>query len=272
MMEEEWRDIKGYEGFYQVSNFGRIRRLSFSFTDAAGRKLSYSNDYILSPTKKPNGYLSVTLCKRGAKKRFLIHRLVGEAFLRNDKCKPQINHIDGNKTNNQVGNLEWCSVSENVKHSYDFLGHKNTSVAGEGHPHNKAIIQLSLDWKYLKRWSSAEIAGRSLNLKDGSCLSICARNIAKGIPSSSKGFRWVWEKNYRQDMYIPPFVKGNKKAIYQVNPNTQEIIHEFSCLEEAATKLRCNKSAISSCAHNKKKTAYGYKWIYKSEYNENNKI
>lgn len=271
-MVEEWRDIKGYEGYYQVSNLGRVRRLPFSYTDVAGRKLNYKGIHILSPTKMSNGYLSVMLSKCGIRKRMLVHRIVGEVFLANKQNKPQINHIDGNRANNKVTNLEWCTASENIKHSYDFLGHKNTSIAGENHPHNKAIVQLSLDWKFLNRWCSATEAGRSLNLEDSSSLSICARNIAKGFPSSSRGYRWVLEKDYVAGMYIKPFEVKNKKPIYQIDPKTEEIVCEYPSLDEAATNLDCCKSAISSCAHHKKKTAYGYKWIYKNEYNEKNNL
>ena len=101
-MREEWTDIKDYEGLYQVSNFGRVRS-------------SYTNR-ILTEVKNTGGYLLVTLCKNNIKSTKLIHRLVAEVFIPNPENKPQVNHIDENKTNNSVDNLEWMTAKENLNH------------------------------------------------------------------------------------------------------------------------------------------------------------
>lgn len=90
---EEWRDVVGYEGYYQVSSEGRVRNAI------------YGN--ILNPWKKNNGYLDVVLVGYGRKHK-MVHRLVAEAFIPNPNNEPQINHKDENKTNNRVENLEWC--------------------------------------------------------------------------------------------------------------------------------------------------------------------
>ena len=107
---EEWRDIKGYEGLYQISNKGRVKTLGNNKT----RK-----EKILSPRKR-NGYFSVRLCKKGEKpKEFNIHRLVAQAFLLNPYNLPVVNHKDENKLNNNVENLEWCTQAYNVNYSYN---------------------------------------------------------------------------------------------------------------------------------------------------------
>lgn len=105
MQEEIWKDVVGYEGLYQVSSFGNAK--------------SYKSDkpIILSPTKNNNGYLLVGLYKNGCQKKLLIHRLVAEAFILNLENKPQVNHINGVKSDNRVENLEWSTASENQKHS-----------------------------------------------------------------------------------------------------------------------------------------------------------
>ena len=107
MLKEEWVQIKGYEGHYQVSNYGRIYS-----TPKDGKKAKLLK---LETVKK--GYKRVTLSKNGKTKRYQVHRLVGQAFLQNPEGKAQINHIDNNPSNNRVDNLEWVSPSENMQHS-----------------------------------------------------------------------------------------------------------------------------------------------------------
>lgn len=101
-MEEILKDVKDYEGFYQVSNFGRVKRVT--------------TDRILKSNMTSKGYLLVKLCKNSIKSNKRIHRLVAEAFIPNSENKPYINHIDEDKTNNHVSNLEWVTAKENSNH------------------------------------------------------------------------------------------------------------------------------------------------------------
>lgn len=109
---ENWKDIKGFENKYQVSNFGRVK--SLSRTIIGGWKTRTLSERILKVSNR-NGYLSVFL---GREYRNNIHRLVAETFILNPENKTQINHKDGNKHNNHVNNLEWVTQSENTKHAY----------------------------------------------------------------------------------------------------------------------------------------------------------
>lgn len=110
-MKEVWKDIEGYEGLYQVSSFGRVK--SFDITDNLGR---IRKGRILKGCKNTNGYLLVNLYKNSIGHSKNIHRLVAEAFIPNPDNKPQVNHIDEDKTNNVVSNLEWMTVKENSNH------------------------------------------------------------------------------------------------------------------------------------------------------------
>ena len=117
-MNEVWKDIKGYEGYYQVSNLGKFKSISREKTTPTG-KPCYSKERILKQHKDKQGYLTVGLCKDRKAKRYLSHRIVAIHFIENIENKPQVNHINGDKQKNDVTNLEWCTESENVIHSYE---------------------------------------------------------------------------------------------------------------------------------------------------------
>ncbi len=119
--EKKWKEIKGYEGRYWVSDAGIVQ----------------SRWRTLTPTIMPKGYCRLALGSGNNKKNFLVHRLVALAFIPNPKKLPQINHKDGNKLNNHANNLEWCTCASNIKHSFD-----NNLVPQVGEKHR---------WSKLKR-------------------------------------------------------------------------------------------------------------------------
>ena len=113
--QEIWRDIEGYEGLYQVSTLGRVKRLSRIMTGHAkhGQLLQ---EHILTNHKVSKGYLSVGLCKNGKKIQYLLHRIVGKAFVLNPLNLPQINHKDEVRTNCCADNLEWMTPKQNMNY------------------------------------------------------------------------------------------------------------------------------------------------------------
>lgn len=122
--------IKKYGGYYKISNERNVLSCSriIKSKRKKGNSVTLTRDRILKPEISNNGYKRVTLVKKTIKKRYLIHRLVAEAFIKNPGKKPCVNHKNGIKTDNQVKNLEWCTHSENEHHSYKQLGKT---------PHNK---------------------------------------------------------------------------------------------------------------------------------------
>ena len=125
--QEEWRDIKGFERLYQVSNMGRVRSLS-RIVRAGKNKQRRTNGKVLTPWKTKHGYLHVGL---GRGERESVHRLVAMTFIPNPKNYPDVNHKDENKANNVVSNLEWCNHSYNALYGTcqeRLRKHKNTPV------------------------------------------------------------------------------------------------------------------------------------------------
>jgi hypothetical protein len=121
---EVWKDIVGYEGLYQVSNLGNVKSLGNEFS----RK-----ERVLKPSLQSKGYLTVVLQKNGIRNMVLVHRLVAEYFVSNPLNKPQVNHINGVKTDNNIENLEWVYHRENLDHAIK----NNLTLKGEENRNSK---------------------------------------------------------------------------------------------------------------------------------------
>jgi len=155
MNEELWKDIEGYEGLYQISVFGDVKSLPKRVF--SGSVYYWSKERILKPIRLGN-YLGVQLCKNGEHKKHYIHRLVAKAFIPNPLNKKEVNHIDGNRYNNNVKNLEWVTRKENEIHAIR-TGLKNST--GENNPMCKFpndLIRKIRDLYDTGRYSQAELA------------------------------------------------------------------------------------------------------------------
>lgn len=188
-MQEEWRDIVGYEGMYQVSNLGNVKRLKdqiFVIDDKQRRQYTkIINEKILHQFADNNGYKIVNINA----KRTRVHRLVAEAFLCNCEQKPFVNHKDGNKSNNNVANLEWCTASENTLHAYatgllDLHGFYEKTEE-----HKRKIVMCDDSGKVIKRFNSITDAFAFFGEKyRGAITEVC-----QGKRQHYKGYRWKYE-------------------------------------------------------------------------------
>lgn len=218
---EIWKDVVGWEGFYLVSNFGRIRSL-----DRIVKGGSNQNGRLIKgrirKTIISKGYVSVNLLDKnnGKSTRNSVHVFVAKAFIPNPENKPCVNHIDGNKQNNNVYNLEWCTYTENARHAIN-TGLKKPHKLTDAQKQNikqkaklythlkewqinnknkmkemalnaslsqcKKVNQLDMDGKFIKQWNSLADAARAINSK-----AVYVWRCAKGNQKSAKGFRWEY--------------------------------------------------------------------------------
>lgn len=179
-MDEIWKDIEGYENDYQVSNLGRVKSLPKKCWN--GKGYWFRNGRILTPIKSKKGYLNVW-CRKNI---FKVHRLVANAFIPNPQNLPQVNHIDGDKTNNCVANLEWVTDGENLLHAYRVLGRKQKT--GKNHHNSRAVIQLK-DGKIINLFDSLNEAARATGAHFSGISMCCSGKIKK-----HKGYQWKYKE------------------------------------------------------------------------------
>lgn len=160
-MKEVWKPIVGYEGFYEVSNLGRVKSL----------RSKTGKEKILKPVFNYAGYNCVNLYDSNRKMKTLrIHRLVATAFLPNPNNYPQVNHRDGNKNNNSVQNIEWCTALQNVRHSYETGLNKGV----KNHPaKSKPVDMLTKDNVLIRTFPSGREAARQTGLFQSSINYCC---------------------------------------------------------------------------------------------------
>lgn len=181
-MQEIWKDISGYEGIYQVSNFGNIKSLERYFPTKNPKKpIAHINEKILKLRTDKKGYLNVGLTKNGKFRTIQVHRIVAEAFIPNPENMPQVNHKDENKSNNNVNNLEWCSRKYNCNY-----GTRNLKI-GKSSCKNR-VIQCDLEGNPIKIFKNGKEAGLAFG-KDPSSIYACC--VGKQL--TAFGYRWCHE-------------------------------------------------------------------------------
>lgn len=189
MDKEIWKNIEGYEGLYQVSNFGRVNRLGNN---------KRKKDKMLKPNKTRDGYSRVSLYKNDIVKKYLVHRLVALAFILNPNNLPCVNHKDECKMNNEVNNLEWCTIEYNsnygtrnkkIKEKMKEKGIKPSEKAIDSARKNfsKKVYQYDFSNKFIRSWDSLAECEEHGFYKSG--ISRCCNGKIK----SHKGFIWSYK-------------------------------------------------------------------------------
>ena len=200
-MKEIWKDIKGYEGIYQVSSEGRVR--SLDRVEDRGRNIKGK---ILKPSINPYGYCVVGLFKNGTQKKNMVHRLVAEAFIPNPDNKPEIDHINTIKTDNNVflnedgsinyekTNLRWTTRKENINNPLTKTKMRinvckpSKGKYGKKHHRSKPIIQYDKEGNFIKEWDCANDVERVLGISNKHIGSVCL-----GKRKSCGGYIWKYK-------------------------------------------------------------------------------
>jgi len=235
---EEWKWIDGYEGEYKISNKGNIK----SFKKCKDGK-------ILKPKRDgKNKYLMICLSNNGKQKYCLIHRLVAQAFIPNYDNKEEVNHIDGNKKNNTVENLEWVTHIENIHHAFN-----NKLMTIEVGVY---IIDV-FTGKIIKHTKSITSASEFTNI---SCETI--RDIMNDKNGTNKQFVFVKDDVEDIQHEINKKLK-NTYVVQMIDIETGQVLREFVTPLDAKKKLNVKSQCIHNCLLGQSKTACGYKWKYK---------
>ena len=173
-------DCEPYEG-YKVSNLGRILNLNYKNTGKAK---------LMNPSTNIYGYLQVNLRKNGESKTCKVHRLVAETFLPNPENKPEVNHIDEDKTNNRVDNLEWKNHRDNCNHGTrnERIGKANKIVQTNNGKKSKRVLQLSLTGELIREWPSTREIERQLGFDHGAVAKCC-----NGKQKTAYSFLWMYK-------------------------------------------------------------------------------
>ena len=179
MEKEIWKDIVGYEGLYQVSNFGRVKGLPI--TTCFSSRIKKHKERILTPSIGKRGYYVVVLSKKGKAKTFMLHRIIAKAFIPNEENLPQIDHIDTNKLNNSINNLRWCTAKGNCsnpltrKHISDATKRNwiNGCFLNRNNLHYIKVAQYTKDGNFVKIWNSIIEASNELKIDSSSISAVC---------------------------------------------------------------------------------------------------
>ena len=271
LISELWKDIEGLEGIYQISSKGKVRSLDRWVTDKNGKKVFWKSQPIKPHPqhKDGSGYLQAVLRMNGKYVHFLIHRLVAKAFIPNPNNLEQVNHIDENKHNNDVNNLEWLSRLDNTRYG--------TGIDRMAEKHSTAIIQLDMNGNLVKEWRSIRQAKMS---------------VAGGIWSAilknrriCKGYVWIEKDRYinMTKEQLQEFISNEINKLNQSKENTSKIMSEKngkpivqlnldgSFVKEWKSAQETYRdgfkvSDIRACVRGEQKTSQGYKWMDLEEY------
>ena len=246
-MEEIWKPIMGYEGLYEVSNLGRVKRLK------------KDKEFILKPIINKFGYLHVSLSKNNIVKNYRIHRLVAETFIPNPDNKPDVDHINTIRTDNRVENLRWVTKQENQNNELTRSHLRNNRIT--------KVVQLDLNGELIKIWDGAVDVEKDLNVSRMPIGQCC-----RGERKTYKGYIWMFYEDYNNMSHeefnkkIEYVNKNDKiKKVVQLSLNG-ELINIWDKIKDCTCETNFDTSAITKCCKGKLKSHKGFKWMYYEEW------
>ena len=189
--DEEWKDIQGFEGLYQISNYGRVKSLERIKNCKSSNQFTTFDSIIIVKERvmklKKDRYLRVQLYdKNGYSRYYSVHRLVGDAFIKNNDKKPIVDHKNNNTYDNRANNLQWVTYSDNAKYSYD---RGRIKKIGKEHQSSKLIGQFDLDGNLLATYYGSGEASRTTGIDSGSIRKCC--RCCYGCKTAG-GFIWKY--------------------------------------------------------------------------------
>lgn len=246
-MKEVWKDVKDFEGLYQVSNLGRVRSVTHDVVDTLGRHSTKEGKILSLRNSTQTGYPTINLNKDGKYKSFNVHRLVAEAFIPNPNKLPCVNHKDESRDNNCVDNLEWCTYKYN--NTYRTAPERKMKSLREyfnsheviGHPHHgQPIVQYTLSGKVVREFTSINAAERELCLGPSSGISACCAHKL----NTAYGYVWRFKDE-------PFSIKENKpkrhqKFVIKYDADGKEVAR-YKSVSEAARINGFERHSLQKC-------------------------
>ena len=250
---ELWADVKGYEGLYQVSTWGRVRSLDRIVIFKNNTKC-FKKGRLLKLSKNIKGYIDVALYKECKSKHFQVHRLVAIAFIPNPLNLPVVNHKDENKLNNRVENLEWCTIKYNNNYG---TKNKRAAEANTNGKCSKSVYQYDLYGNFIKYWPSTNEIVRKLGYNKASINKCC-----KEDPSCKTYMGYIWSREFKEKIdATDKLINKSKKPVFKYDSNKQ-LIDKYESASKAGKENNIKSYNIIHYCHNNKKMYKGFYWSY----------
>ena len=245
--DEIWNSISDYPE-YEISTMGRIK-----YPIRKGSK-PYSKR-ITSGGSSGDGYKTFEVRNCKGVKKTTIHRLMAKTFIPNPNEYKIVNHKDGNKKNNNIDNLEWCTRSHNTQHAYD-----NDLISGK-----RKIYQLDVNNNIIKEWDTIKDAYETYKLSR-----TAINAVLSGKTKTSGGYYWCYKEEYDVNKEKHTMYDTNKIKIKQLDKETNKLIKIWNSSSEASkfiakennSSIKAIKSNISQCIRGERKSCQGFKWEY----------
>lgn len=187
-MKEVWKDVSGFEGIYEVSNFGRVKSCERVIMRSNGRPMNFP-EKVMTPSVNHKGYEIIDMQNHGKRSGGFVHRLVAKAFIPNPENKKTVNHKDGNKRNNHVDNLEWMTNLENMRHGFE-KGLLTNKYASESR--KRKVAQIGTEGVVVNVFDSIQEAEDITKIYNISA-------VCRGVRPRAGGYQWKYVDDKEND-------------------------------------------------------------------------